>query len=401
MRPPNIFRAVVLNVVDGDRLLGSTGRALLRSDLPLIPRPRKGDMRMLQNSSAISGNSGWISCLTYKSIATASPSATDLHVLVGKARARNRKLSVTGMLLYEDGSFLQTLEGPPDKIDALWSSIKQDPRHDHIEVLSEHMVPSRVFSDWDLLLHSRLDDALPSANAQRTAPPAVASHIDRLVGLALNADDVRINLFIASLEAEGWTGNAIVTLLIEPSARALGDAWLADSCSELDLTIGLSMLQLAGHTVRHHVGGHSIRNSRYSILLATAPGEQHMLGATILADQFTDAGWRVDMAFPDTNEALANQLSAQHHDAVDIGLSDAMPRHDALPRLRATIAYTRLTVPDQPTVISVGGRLFAEAAATAGSVGADHARKTAAGATIRIDELVRESRKRKTKSDST
>jgi len=352
---------------------------------------------MAQNSIASSGDSGWISCLTYKSVATASPSATDLRALVGKARARNRKLSVTGMLLYEDGSFLQTLEGPPEKLDALWSSIQHDPRHDHIEVLSEHMVPSRVFSDWDLLLHSRLDDASSSAIAQRTAPPAVASHIDRLVSLALNADDVGINAFIASLEEEGWTGDAIVTLLIEPSARALGDAWLADRCSELDLTIGLSMLQLAGHAVRHHVGARSIRNTRYSILLATAPGEPHMLGATILADQFTDAGWRVDLAFPDTNEALANQLSAQHHDAVDIGLSDAMPRHHALPRLRATVDHTRLAVPDHPTVISVGGRLFAEAAATAGSVGADLARMTAAGTSIRIAELVQERRKRSTR----
>lgn len=356
---------------------------------------------MLQNSSASSGSGGWISCLTYKSIATASPSATDLRALVGKARARNRKLSVTGMLLYENGSFLQTLEGSPEKLNALWSSITQDPRHDHIELLSEHMVPARVFPDWDLLLHSRINETRAPSIAQRTAPPAVASHISSLVGFALNGDDVRINAFIASLEDEGWTGDAIVTLLIEPSARALGDAWLADTCSELDLTIGLSMLQLAGHAVRHHVGRRSIRNSRYSILLATAPGEQHMLGATILADQFTDAGWRVDMAFPDTDEALANQLSAQHHDAVDIGLSDAMPRHHALPRLRVTVDHTRLAVPDQPTVISVGGRLFAEAAATAGSVGADHARVTAAGATIRIGELVRESRKRKTTSDPT
>lgn len=381
-------------MVDGDRLLELNGRALLSSDLALIPDPGRGDMRMLQNSSASSGDGGWISCLTYKSIATATPSATDLSALVGKARARNRKLGVTGMLLYENGSFLQTLEGPPDKLDALWSSIIQDPRHDHIEVLSEHMVPSRVFPDWDLLLHSRLDETQPSAIADRKAPPAVASHIRSLVGFALNGDDVRINGFIASLEDEGWTSDAIITLLIEPSARALGDAWLADSCSELDLTIGLSMLQLAGHAVRHHVGERSIRNGRYSILLATAPGERHMLGSTILADQFTAAGWRVDMAFPDTDEALAKQLSALHHDAVDIGLSEAMPRHHALPRLRATVDHTRLAVPDYPTVISVGGRLFTEAAATAGSVGADYARMTAAGAVIRIAELVREHRKR-------
>jgi hypothetical protein len=40
----------------------------------------------------------------------------------------------------------------------------------------------------------------------------------------------------------------------------------------------------------------------------------------------------------------------------------------------------------------VGGRLFAEAAATALSVGADHARKGLAGTSIRLAELVRQSR---------
>lgn len=351
---------------------------------------------MFRNASSEAGDDGWISCLTYKSIANASPSKADLEALVGKARVRNRNLGVTGMLLYEDGSFLQTLEGPPDKLDALWASIKRDPRHDHIEVLSEHVVPARLFSDWDLLLHSRVDQSPAPKLAARSAPEAVTGYIDNLVRLALNADDIGINTFIAGLSEQGWTSGAIVTLLIEPTARALGDAWLADDCTEFDLTIGLSMMQLAGHAVRYSTTAETIRNSRYSILLATAPGEKHTLGTSLLADQFTDAGWRVDMAFPETDEALANQLGAQHPDALDIGLSDALPRHYALARLRATIEHSRLVVePDHPTVISVGGRLFAEATATAESVGADHARMTAAGASIRMAELVRQSRARR------
>jgi len=347
---------------------------------------------MLSKSNSDAGHDGWIACLTYKSIATASPSAADLDSLVGKARARNRDLSVTGMLLYEDGSFLQTLEGPPDKLETLWSSIKQDTRHDHIEVLSEHIVPARLFSNWDLLLHSRLDPSPAPHAAKRSAPEAVARYIDKLVQLALNADDIGLNTFIAALAEQGWTSTAIVTLLIEPTARAMGDAWLADDCTEFDLTIGLSMLQLAGHAVRFSTTADTIRNSRYSILLATAPGEKHTLGTSLLADQFTDAGWQVDMTFPESDEALANQLGAQHPDALDIGLSDALPRHYALTRLRATVERSRLVSLDQPTVISVGGRLFAEATATAMSVGADHARMTVAGATIRMAELVRQSR---------
>lgn len=349
---------------------------------------------MGNTTTSDAGADGWIACLTYKSVATASPSASDLDSLVGRARARNRNLSVTGMLLYEDGTFLQTLEGPPDKLDALWLSIKQDPRHDHIEVLSQHIVPARLFSDWDLLLHSKLDPAPAPSLANRSAPEAVAGYVQELARLALNADDIGLNTLVAALAEQGWTSSAIVSLLIEPTARAMGDAWLADDCSEFDVTIGLSMLQLAGHAVRYSATADTLRNSRFSILLATAPGERHGLGTSLLADQFTDAGWRVEMAFPGSDEALANQLEAQHPDALDIGLSDALPRHHALTRLRSTIAQSRLALPDEPTVISVGGRLFAEAAATAVSVGADHARMTAAGASIRMAELVRESRAR-------
>ncbi len=349
---------------------------------------------MLQSSYGDAGSDGWIGCLTYKSVATATPSTSDLHALTGRARARNRNLNVTGMLLYEDGSFLQTLEGPPEKLEAVWTSIKQDTRHDHIEVLSEHVVPARLFSDWDLLLHTRIDQSSTGRATARPAPAAISAHIHSLSALSLQADDIGVNTLIASLTEQGWTSHAIVSLLIEPTARALGDAWLTDDCTELDLTIGLSMLQLAGHAVRYNATADSIRNSRYSILLAIAPGEKHVLGTSLLADQFTDAGWRVDMAFPGSDEALANQMKAQHPDALDIGLSDAMPRHHALARLRATVERSRIAVPEQPTVISVGGRLFAEAAATAMSVGADHARMTAAGASIRMAELVRQSRAR-------
>jgi methanogenic corrinoid protein MtbC1 len=347
---------------------------------------------LVQESQEQDSSAEWVACLTYKSVATATPRISDLDQLAGKARARNRSLDVTGMLLFEDGCFLQTLEGPPQAVGAVWSSIQRDERHAHIEVLSEHMAATRLFSDWDLLLEGRFADLPRGTRQAAKAPPAIAEHLARLVELALNADDLALNTLIAGLAEQGWTSDAILSLLIEPGARALGDAWLDDRCSELDLTIGLSMLQLAGHAVRYIPSAQSIRNSRYRVLLATAPGEKHMLGTTLLADQFLAGGWQVDMAFPDSEEALTNQMNAQHPDALDIGLSDAMPRQHAIEQLRSTIEHSRLIVSEHPTVVSVGGRLFAEAAATALSVGADHARKGLAGASVRLAELVRKNR---------
>ncbi len=335
----------------------------------------------------------WIATLTYKSSPTATPQASDLDLLVARARARNRKLDVTGMLLFENDCFLQTIEGPPESVATLWSSIQRDGRHNQIEVLSEHMVAARLFSDWALLHGDRFDEIPRQAAKAPSPPPAIAEHLAQLVELALNADDLAINALIVSFADQGWTDTAILTLLIEPAARVMGDAWLDDRCSELDLTIGLSMLQLAGHAVRYSPSPQFIRNSHYRILLATAPGEKHMLGTSLLADQFLASGWQVDMAFPESEEALTNQLSAQQPDAVDIGLSDAMPRHHAISQLRSTIEHSRLIASEHPTVVSVGGRLFAEAAATALTVGADHERKGLAGTSIRLAELVAQRRK--------
>ena len=307
------------------------------------------------------------------------------------ARERNRSVGITGMLLCDGGRFLQTIEGPPDAIDQVWQSIRRDPRHGDIEILSQHIVPARLFFGMDLQLycHNRGQEQEP---ARIATPILLADHVPTTARFALDGDDGRLNALIGDLVAQGWVGDALVQHLLEPTARALGDAWLADDCSEIDLTIGLSMLQLAGHAVHSGTTPERIRKSRYSILLATAPGESHLLGPSLLGDMFNNAGWTVDIAFPGSDEALAQQLRATRPDAVDIALSDALPRHHAIARLRETVAACRSGQSDEFMVVSVGGRLFAEAAATALSVEADHARTSAAGASVRLARLIEQRR---------
>lgn len=353
---------------------------------------------MLQHSGSTQDPQNWIACLTYKSKACYTPSTSELEELVHKARVRNRSLGVTGMLLYENGKFLQTLEGPPEGLRLLWSAIREDKRHSHIEVLSEHVVSTRLFSDWDLLLYSRAEDRPQPLAAVREAAHDLADYVGRMARLALDGDDARLVSQLSQLSEDGWTGEALLARLVEPTARAMGDAWLADECCEIDLTIGLSMLQLAAHAIRSTPTAGALRNSRFSILLATAPGEAHMLGTSMLADQFTDAGWRVEMTFPKTDGELVSQVNARRPDVIDIGLSDALPRHHALARLRETVANTRAAAPENLAVISVGGRLFSEAGATAASVGADYARPSVIGASVRLAQLVEQRRRTRTPS---
>jgi hypothetical protein len=55
----------------------------------------------------------------YISSATAPMSTSDLLQLLRQCRDNNASRSVTGMLLYANGTFLQVLEGPDQVIDDL------------------------------------------------------------------------------------------------------------------------------------------------------------------------------------------------------------------------------------------------------------------------------------------
>lgn len=89
--------------------------------------------------------------IVYTSTASHEFSAADIEQLLAGARARNKAIGVTGMLLFHDGTFLQALEGEQRAVNEVFASIQSDARHRDIAVL--HRGPGfgqRVFGDWPL-----------------------------------------------------------------------------------------------------------------------------------------------------------------------------------------------------------------------------------------------------------
>ncbi len=87
----------------------------------------------------------------YISESTAAFQVDDLPALVAQASDKNGKAGLTGLLLYRDDRFLQTLEGPEQTVRALMAAITADPRHDHIRVLAEEQIEQRRFPDWSMV----------------------------------------------------------------------------------------------------------------------------------------------------------------------------------------------------------------------------------------------------------
>ncbi len=68
--------------------------------------------------------------------------------LLYTARDRNAALSITGVLLYSNGMFVQCLEGPPENVDAIYAKICLDPKHREIVVLQSIDTDERHFQTW-------------------------------------------------------------------------------------------------------------------------------------------------------------------------------------------------------------------------------------------------------------
>ena len=86
--------------------------------------------------------------IIYASAATTPFSREAVTNLLARARSRNSLYKITGMLLYDSGSFLQVLEGPADSIDIVLQSIMRDKRHNSTRIILRQSVPAREFQSW-------------------------------------------------------------------------------------------------------------------------------------------------------------------------------------------------------------------------------------------------------------
>jgi len=114
--------------------------------------------------------------IIYASSATKPFRDDELGALLTRARINNTRLGVTGMLLYDSGSFLQALEGDPLVVKKLFDKIGADSRHKRIVKLSESVTKERAFKDWSMGLLSlnrlrMLEAGVPPAFGARTELP--------------------------------------------------------------------------------------------------------------------------------------------------------------------------------------------------------------------------------------
>ncbi len=98
--------------------------------------------------------------LVYVSSAVHLMSNAELLDILRISRENNATKSVTGILLYMGGNFMQVLEGEEAEVLATFSHISADPRHREIIVLAQEPLAERQFANWQMAFVNLDDEAV-------------------------------------------------------------------------------------------------------------------------------------------------------------------------------------------------------------------------------------------------
>jgi hypothetical protein len=88
--------------------------------------------------------------LIYVSSASRDLDQQDINRLLDSSVRHNAAYSLTGMLLFASGYFMQVLEGEESAVDEAMSRIKFDPRHHGVIVIADEAIVVRDFGAWSM-----------------------------------------------------------------------------------------------------------------------------------------------------------------------------------------------------------------------------------------------------------
>lgn len=263
-----------------------------------------------------------------------------------------------------DGGFLPPLEIAVDLPDFRYSKLSR--------IVAEHVLPQLV------ALHA-------AANCSSPVVPARTREIAELARLLMGPQNEDAADFVLTLKDGGVSLDDLHAELLEPAARLLGELWTEDKADFLDVTIGMTRLQRLVH-VFEGLGDVLDYDDKRRVLLASAPGEQHSLGSTIVQKFLRAGGWHV-WSCSSANIAEPADLAAREWFGV-VGFSLGSDVH--VPSLTEAVALVRQRSLNPRVGIMIGGSAVARDPELVNRVGADGTAANGPAAVVLARKLLTE-----------
>jgi MerR family transcriptional regulator, light-induced transcriptional regulator len=209
-----------------------------------------------------------------------------------------------------------------------------------------------------------------------------SADISALADILLGDDVGAAAAYVTVLRDRGLAMETLYIELLEPTARCLGTMWEEDKCDFIDVTIGVARLQ---HLLAIFNETYALPElgSRRHVLMATTPGNQHMLGVTMIERLLNAGGWQVETEYSGFAEKIVDAVELDWF-AV-IGLTAGSDRQ--LDGLKSVISDVRAASKNNAIGIMVGGPMFTANPALAKEVGADITAPNAPAAVIAAQKL--------------
>jgi methanogenic corrinoid protein MtbC1 len=110
---------------------------------------------------------------------------------------------------------------------------------------------------------------------------------------------------VAQMTANGISATDIIDLYIPESARQIGDLWVSDQCSFVDVSVAASRLQrLLRSVARRFDATVFLDQPPQRVLIVVPEGEQHSLGGALVVNQMQRAGIGAEITLGTSLETL-------------------------------------------------------------------------------------------------
>lgn len=222
-----------------------------------------------------------------------------------------------------------------------------------------------------------VESALKSLVSEKmdTEPRSRGEWVERL-GRALMSDAaMEHQAVLASLVAQGVPSEDLYQYYIPEASRFLGEQWVSDEASFVDVTVGAARLQaLFRNRADGGEAGQLLDRSiplGQSVLMVIPECEQHSLGAFVAADGLRRHGLWVRMAIALNEGEIATLLASTRFSLVGITAATWKSVENA----QKLIEYMRSHVESVPPIV-IGGRVVEDRNKIERMTGADFAVKS-------------------------
>ncbi|MEL7166895.1 MAG: cobalamin B12-binding domain-containing protein [Pseudomonadota bacterium] len=197
--------------------------------------------------------------------------------------------------------------------------------------------------------------------------------VDYLLRAVTSRDAFNAGLVFEELRGHRLTVDAIIDLYIPSVAARMGEQWILSEIDFASVTVGALRLQSLLGEASSELASMDRRAGELPVALVVVPeGEQHFLGASVVAAQLRRLGCEVSLSIAEPQKQILNRVLYDHPHMVLLSCS----RVAGLESIEQTVKKIKTAVSPAP-VLALGGAVTGETETLRTRTGVDLVTKAA------------------------